>query len=138
MPKTLSMVEARKKLTSLPEEFALAGELDAVAVTRRGKPVLAVMPWELYETITETLEVMADAEMTSILRESVAQFGRGIYGVDAAARYYWDVPVSRIGAAESIELAATLPSPVTNNPLSNTQSFRKRVSKIRRFFYRSQ
>lgn len=77
MPKTLSMVEARKQLTTLPEEFAREGDLDAVAVTRRGKPVLAVMPWELYETITETLEVMADREMTSVLRESVAQYGRG-------------------------------------------------------------
>ena len=77
MTKSLSMVEARKQLTSLPEEFAKEGEMDAVAVTRRGKPVLAVMPWELYETITETLEVMADREMTSVLRESIAQYGRG-------------------------------------------------------------
>ena len=67
---------------------------------------------------------------------NVAEFGRGIYGVDAAARYYWDVPVSRISARESIELAATLPSPVANNPLSNTRAFRKRVTKIRRNFYR--
>lgn len=76
MPKTLSMVEARKKLTSLPEEFKREELLDAVAVTRRGKPVLAIMPWELYETITETLEVMADKEMTSVLKESIAQYGR--------------------------------------------------------------
>ena len=77
MPRSLSMVEARKQLTSLPEEFERQGDLDAVAVTRRGKPVLAVMPWELYETITETLEVMADKEMTSVLKESIAQYGRG-------------------------------------------------------------
>jgi monofunctional biosynthetic peptidoglycan transglycosylase len=67
---------------------------------------------------------------------NVAEFGRGIYGVDAAARYYWDVPVSRINARESIELAATLPSPVANNPRSDTRAFRKRVAKIRRNFYR--
>jgi len=77
MPKTLSIVEARKLLTSLPEEFEREGELDAVAVTRRGKPVLAVMPWDLYESITETLEVMANAELTSILRESIAEYERG-------------------------------------------------------------
>jgi len=77
MSKTLSMVEARKQLTSLPEEFEKEEFLDAVAVTRRGKPVLAVMPWELYETITETLEVMADKEMTSVLKESIAEYGRG-------------------------------------------------------------
>ena len=40
--------------------------------SRLGKPVLAVMPWELYETITETLEVMADEELTSVLKESIA------------------------------------------------------------------
>ena len=67
---------------------------------------------------------------------NVAEFGRGIYGVDAAARYYWNVPVSRITARESIELAATLPSPVANNPRSNTRAFRKRVDKIRRYFRR--
>ena len=77
MPKTLSMVEARKQLTSLPEEFEKDEFPDAVAVTRRGKPVLAVMPWELYETITETLEVMADEELTSVLKESIAQYGLG-------------------------------------------------------------
>jgi monofunctional biosynthetic peptidoglycan transglycosylase len=67
---------------------------------------------------------------------NVAEFGRGIYGVDAAARFYWNVPVSRITARESIELAATLPSPVANNPSSNTRAFRKRVDKIRRYFRR--
>jgi len=65
---------------------------------------------------------------------NVAEFGRGIYGVDAAARYYWNVPVSRITSRESIELAATLPSPIANNPRTNTRALRNRVKKIRRYF----
>ena len=65
---------------------------------------------------------------------NLAEFGRGIYGVEAAARYYWNVPVSRLTRRESIELAATLPSPVANNPRSNTRAFGRRVEKIRRFF----
>jgi len=65
---------------------------------------------------------------------NLAEFGRGIYGVEAAARYYWDVPVSRLSWRESIELAATLPSPVANNPRSNTRAFKRRVNKIRRYF----
>ena len=64
---------------------------------------------------------------------NVAEFGRGIYGVDAAARYYWSVPVAYIGSAEAIELAATLPSPVNNNPRQRTRAFEQRVKKIRRF-----
>jgi len=65
---------------------------------------------------------------------NVAEFGRGIYGVDAAARYYWGIPVYRLTSRQAIELAATLPSPVKNNPRTATKSFRKRVKKIRRYF----
>ncbi len=65
---------------------------------------------------------------------NVAEFGRGIYGVDAAARYYWGVPAAKLTSRQSIELAATLPSPVKNNPKTRTDSFHKRVKKIRRYF----
>ncbi|MFQ6005865.1 MAG: monofunctional biosynthetic peptidoglycan transglycosylase [Woeseia sp.] len=65
---------------------------------------------------------------------NVAEFGRGIYGVEAAARYYWGVSASRLTSRQAIELAATLPSPVENNPGTHTKSFRNRVKKIRRYF----
>ncbi len=65
---------------------------------------------------------------------NVAEFGRGIYGVDAAARYYWGIPASRLSDRQAIELAATLPSPVDNNPKTRTKSFERRVRKIRRYF----
>jgi monofunctional biosynthetic peptidoglycan transglycosylase len=65
---------------------------------------------------------------------NLAEFGRGVYGVDAAARFYWGIPVSRISRRQAIELAATLPSPVKNNPRTDTRSFRRRVKKIRRYF----
>ncbi len=65
---------------------------------------------------------------------NVAEFGRGIYGVDAAARYYLGIPASRLTSRRAIELAATLPSPVANNPKSRTRSFQNRVKKIRRYF----
>lgn len=65
---------------------------------------------------------------------NLAEFGRGIYGVDAAARYYWGIPASRLSRRQAIELAATLPSPVKNNPSTDTRAFRRRVKKIRRYF----
>ena len=49
----------------------------AVSITRRGRPVLAVMPWEFYESIVETLEILSDPEMASALRESVEDIKRG-------------------------------------------------------------
>jgi len=54
---------------------------------------------------------------------NIAEFGRGIYGVEAAAQRYFHKPVSAISAAEAIELAATLPGPVQHNPASRTRFF---------------
>jgi monofunctional biosynthetic peptidoglycan transglycosylase len=65
---------------------------------------------------------------------NVAEFGRGLYGVDAAARHYWGVPASGLNGRQAIELAATLPSPVDNNPKTRTRVFQNRVKKIRRYF----
>ena len=65
---------------------------------------------------------------------NVAEFGRGLYGVDAAAYYYWGIPVSRLTNQQAIELAATLPSPVKNNPKTRTRFFQNRVTQIRRYF----
>ncbi len=65
---------------------------------------------------------------------NVAEFGRGLYGVDAAARYYWSIPVSGLTSRQAVELAATLPSPVENNPNTRTRAFQNRVTKIRRYF----
>jgi len=73
MTRTMPIVEARNKLTSLPEEFAREPEVGAVAVTRRGKPVLAVMPWDLYEAIIETLEVLGDKDLMAALRQGVQE-----------------------------------------------------------------
>ena len=80
MTRTIPMVEAREKLTRLPEEFERDPEMGAVAVTRRGKPVLAVMPWELYEAIAETLDILGDVELMTALRQSLqeADAGEGI------------------------------------------------------------
>jgi PHD/YefM family antitoxin component YafN of YafNO toxin-antitoxin module len=74
---TLSITEAREQLTRLPERFAEHPELGAVALTRRGEPVMAIMPWELYEAITETLEILGDAEQTALLRQSIEDLAAG-------------------------------------------------------------
>jgi antitoxin YefM len=78
MLKEIPITEARHALTSLPER--LGEDMGAVAVTRRGKPVLAVMRWELYEALTETLEIMGDEELMTALRRGIkeAEEGKGI------------------------------------------------------------
>ena len=77
MTRTLPIMEARKQLTSLPETLMHDGQADVMEITRRGKPVLAVLPWELYEAIAETLDVMADQELMAQLRQSIREMEEG-------------------------------------------------------------
>jgi monofunctional glycosyltransferase len=42
---------------------------------------------------------------------NVAEFGRGIYGIEAASEYFFGKPAARLTASESALLAAVLPSP---------------------------
>jgi PHD/YefM family antitoxin component YafN of YafNO toxin-antitoxin module len=70
-------MEARKQLTSLPETLMYDGQIEVMEITRRGKPVLAVMPWELYEALSETLEVMGDKELMAQLHQSILEMDSG-------------------------------------------------------------
>jgi antitoxin YefM len=58
MIRAMPMLETRMKLTRLPEDFEQDPDLGAVAITRRGKPILAVMPWELYEATMKCLNIL--------------------------------------------------------------------------------
>jgi len=44
---------------------------------------------------------------------NIAQFGDGIYGVEAAAQRFYRMPAARLGRYESATLAAVLPNPIT-------------------------
>jgi len=63
---------------------------------------------------------------------NVAQFGPGIFGVQAASYYYWGQPVWKINRRQSAELAASLPSPTNNNPGRYTPTFAARAESVYR------
>ena len=65
----MSITEARKKLTQLPEE--LEGNAWAMPLTRHGMPVMALMSWELFEAITETMDIMGDRDFGTFLHGDV-------------------------------------------------------------------
>jgi antitoxin YefM len=75
MLKDMPITTARHELTSLPG--LLEKDPGAVTITRRGKPVLAVLPWEMYETLLETLEVLGDPELMEALRQSLQEIEAG-------------------------------------------------------------
>ena len=63
---------------------------------------------------------------------NIAEFGTGIYGVEAASRYYFGKPASKMSVIEAVELAASLPAPTKHNPETRTTFFLKRAGKIAR------
>ena len=88
MDKTLSIIEAREQLTRLPEQFeqeaGAAASHEAITVTRHGKPVLAILPFESYqslvemlETLQETLEVLQDEELMASFRRGLEDSAAG-------------------------------------------------------------
>ena len=73
--KDLPITEARQELTALPDRLAQSHEM--VTVTRRGKPVLAILPWEEYEALVETMEVLSDKDLMNSLRQGLKELARG-------------------------------------------------------------
>jgi monofunctional biosynthetic peptidoglycan transglycosylase len=65
---------------------------------------------EAYFTVL--LEVLWPKERILEVYLNVAQFGRGIYGVEAAARRFYHEPAARLTASQAALLAAVLPDPV--------------------------
>lgn len=79
---TYSISEIREEITRLPEHFEQ--EPEAVTITRRGQPVMAILPFAAYkellekvEALQETLEVMQDEELMAVFRESVKALQNG-------------------------------------------------------------
>ena len=77
MTLSMNIAEARRGLTSFPRRFTRRRDLGAVEVTSRGKPVLAVLSWDLYEGLSETLEIMGDPKLARLLRKSLAEADAG-------------------------------------------------------------
>jgi monofunctional biosynthetic peptidoglycan transglycosylase len=65
---------------------------------------------EAYFTVL--IETLWPKERILEMYLNVAQFGDGIYGVQAAARSFWHKPALRLSSADAALLAAVLPSPL--------------------------
>lgn len=85
MARELPITEARAKLTQIAND--LAGSQDTVTVTNRGKPMMTLIGYEMYESIIESLEIMSDPELMAQLRQSLREARSGdVIGLDEVER----------------------------------------------------
>ncbi len=70
----IPITEARNKFMKLPDQ---AAKHQVLAVTRRNKEVMAVMSWEMYEGLLETLEIMSDPKLMDNLKKGIDDVNAG-------------------------------------------------------------
>ena len=72
----LALMEAREKFSGLNRELQARPET-VVRITHRGKPALALLSAELYDSLIETLDVLSDPETAEALRKSLSDIQGG-------------------------------------------------------------
>ncbi len=85
MARELPITEGRAKLTQIAND--LVGSQDAVTVTNRGKPMMTLIGYEMYESIMESLEIMSDPDLMAQLRKSLREArSDDVIGLDQVER----------------------------------------------------
>lgn len=74
MIRQMQISEARRKLSELYKEM---GSDETVSITSRGKQVFALMPWELYESLNETIAIMGDPDLMEALKRGIQDLNSG-------------------------------------------------------------
>jgi len=67
---------------------------------------------------------------------NVAEWGRGVYGAEAAARHHFGKSAADLTLDEAAWLAAILPSPRRYDPIRKTASLTKRHQRILRLAHK--
>jgi monofunctional biosynthetic peptidoglycan transglycosylase len=55
---------------------------------------------------------------------NIAEWGEGIYGIEAASQHYFKKPAARLNAREAAQLAVSLPNPIRRDAGSPTRRLR--------------
>jgi monofunctional biosynthetic peptidoglycan transglycosylase len=82
--------------------------------------------------IAYMLETLMDKRRIFEIYLNVVEFGRGIYGAEAAARHYYKVPAAKLGAAQAARLAVMLPNPRYYDAHRDTRYLNRRTQIILR------
>ena len=75
MQEGISITDARAILTRLPGK--LAEGQGVVPLTRHGKPVLAIMTWDLFQSLSETIDILSDSELMGQIRKGMKDIEEG-------------------------------------------------------------
>lgn len=72
---TVTLTEAKARLSELLREVQELGE--RIVITRSGHPAAVLVSTEEYDGLLETLEILADPEMSRAVREGLEDAEKG-------------------------------------------------------------
>lgn len=75
MAKTVPVRELRRNLSQLLDE--VARRRDHLLITRNGRPTAALVPFDEYEALEETAEILSDPDAIAALELGLAEIARG-------------------------------------------------------------
>jgi monofunctional biosynthetic peptidoglycan transglycosylase len=83
-------------------------------------------------TLTPMAELVLGKQRILELYLNVIEWGPGVYGAEAAAQHWYDVPAAELGRERSARLAAILPNPRTRQPRQMGTYSREILRRMRR------
>ena len=63
---------------------------------------------------------------------NIAEWGPGIYGIEAAAQHHFGVPAKNLSRKQAALLAVTLPNPILRNPARPSRGMRALAGRVQR------
>ncbi len=125
---------------------ALAGEATRGASTITMQTVKNLFLWTrpasmLRKVVELPLAVYFDAVLSKRrimeIYLNIAEWGPGIYGIEAAAQYHFGVPAKKLSRRQAALLTVSLPNPYVRNPAKPGPGLRRLASLIERRSARS-
>ena len=89
-------------------------------------------PWRKFEELILAMRLERDLSKRRILELylNTIEWGEGIYGVDAAARYWFGTGAASLDANQSIRLAAVIINPRVFSPVTPSDRIENRIKMI--------
>jgi prevent-host-death family protein len=73
--RSIPVTEAKRDLLPIVKQIAVTGE--SVLINRKGKPAAVLLSFDEYESLQETLEILSDSKMMSVIRKSIKELDLG-------------------------------------------------------------
>lgn len=131
----IDMTEISKALEKYDDGDGLRGASTLSQQTAKNLllwPGRSLLRKGLEATLAVSLELLWGKKRILEVYLNIAEFGKGIYGVEAASQHYYGKPASKLSRNEAVRLVLLLPSPRKRDPHQLTPYQQQRVAWVER------